>query len=142
MSARSYQAHGSVVIDVIDEFCPGTAGCWRIGSAGVERTDESPGLPRDISVLGSVYLGGFTRTQLARGLRVQELHSGAVAHADTVLKKEVRPGVLSFSKKWPGLDPAPTKVFRETNTDLGRILLKRGNRRDGGWCVQWTVLML
>src|SRR5215469_8742391 len=66
----------------------------------------------------------------------------------TSSKQEVHPGVLKFSKclrralKWSGLILATTKVLRGTNTDLGRILLKRGNRRDGGWCVQWTVLVL
>jgi hypothetical protein len=28
MSARTYQVEGSVVIGVIDEFCPWNAGCW------------------------------------------------------------------------------------------------------------------
>jgi len=86
LSARSYQLQGSVVIEVIDEFCPWNAGCWRIGSAGVERTDEAPALRCDASVLGSVYLGGFTWTQLARGLRVQELIRGAIVHADSIFQ--------------------------------------------------------
>jgi predicted acetyltransferase len=86
LSARSYQARGSSVIDVIDQFCPRNTGCWRVGSDGVERTDDAPGLPCDISALGSVYLGGFTWSQLARALRVQELLSGAIAHADTIFQ--------------------------------------------------------
>jgi predicted acetyltransferase len=86
MAARSYQARGALVIDVIDEFCSWNAGCWRVGSEGVERTDDAPGLRCDISALGSVYLGGFTWSQLARALRVQELLSGAIAHADTIFE--------------------------------------------------------
>jgi predicted acetyltransferase len=86
MSARSYRAGGSLVIDVIDEFCPWNVGCWRIGSDGVERTDDAPGLRCDISALGSVYLGGFTWSQLSRALRVQELLSGAIAHADMIFQ--------------------------------------------------------
>jgi len=86
MSARSYQVRGSFVIDVIDEFCPGNAGCWRVGSDGVERTDEAAGLRCDISALGSVYLGGFSWSQLARALRVQELLPGVIAHADTIFQ--------------------------------------------------------
>jgi predicted acetyltransferase len=86
LSARSYQAGGSVVIEVIDEFCPWNAGCWRVSSAGVERTDEGPGLRCDASGLGSVYLGGFTWMQLTRALRVQELIPGAIARADTVFQ--------------------------------------------------------
>jgi hypothetical protein len=73
LSARSYQDRGSVVIDVIDEFCPWNAGRWRIGADGVDRTDESPDLRCDVSVLGLVYLGGVTWTQLARALRVEEV---------------------------------------------------------------------
>jgi predicted acetyltransferase len=86
MSARSYQARGSLVIDVIDEFCPGNAGCWRVGSDGVERADDAAGLRCDISTLGSVYLGGFTWSQLARALRVQELLPGAIARADAIFQ--------------------------------------------------------
>ena len=84
--ARSFRPQGSVVIEVADEFCPWNAGRWRIGSAGVERTDEAPALRCDASVLGSVYLGGFTWTQLARGLRVQELIRGAIVHADSIFQ--------------------------------------------------------
>jgi hypothetical protein len=77
LSARSYQDRGSVVIEVIDEFCPWNAGRWRIGAECVDRTDEAPDLRCDVSALGSVYLGGFTWTQLARALRVEEVVSRA-----------------------------------------------------------------
>ena len=86
LSARSYQPEGSVVIEVTDEFCPWNAGCWRVSSAGVERTGEAPGLHCDASGLGSVYLGGFTWTQLARALRTQELIPGAIARADNLFQ--------------------------------------------------------
>jgi predicted acetyltransferase len=86
LSARSYQTQGSFVLEVTDEFCPWNAGCWKIGSDRVERTDEAPSLRCDITALGSVYLGGFTWTQLARALRVTELVSGAITLADTVFQ--------------------------------------------------------
>jgi len=86
LSARSYQPEGSVVIEVMDEFCPWNAGCWRVSSASVERTDETPGVRCDIGGLASVYLGGFTWTQLARALRVQELIPGAIARAHTLFQ--------------------------------------------------------
>ena len=86
LSARSYPPEGSVVIEVTDEFCPWNAGCWRVSSAGVERTGEAPGLHCDASGLGSVYLGGFTWTQLARALRAQELIPGTIARADTLFQ--------------------------------------------------------
>jgi len=91
MAARSYQARGSLVIDVSDEFCPWNAGCWRVGSEGVERTEDAPGLRCDVSALGSVYLGGFTWSQLARALRVQELFPGAIAHADRIFQVGTAP---------------------------------------------------
>jgi predicted acetyltransferase len=84
LSARSYQDRGSVVIEVIDAFCPWNSGRWRVGSAGVDRTEEAPHLRCDITALGSVYLGGFTWTQLVRALRVQEVVPGSVAHADAI----------------------------------------------------------
>jgi predicted acetyltransferase len=86
LSARSYQDRGSVVIEVIDAFCPWNAGRWRVGSSGVDRTDDAPHLSCDITALGSVYLGGFTWTQLIRGLRAQEVVPGAAAHADTIFQ--------------------------------------------------------
>ncbi|MBV8120420.1 MAG: GNAT family N-acetyltransferase [Alphaproteobacteria bacterium] len=91
LSARWYHALGSVVIEVIDEFCPWNAGCWRVGSGGIDRTDEAPGLRCDVSALGSVYLGGFSWTQLARALRVQEVSPGATAHADAIFHTEGAP---------------------------------------------------
>jgi predicted acetyltransferase len=91
LSARSYQAQGFVVIEVIDEFCPWNTGCWRVGSDGVGRTDEAPQLRCDITALGSVYLGGFTWTQLARALRVQEAFSGAAAQADAIFQANSAP---------------------------------------------------
>jgi predicted acetyltransferase len=86
LSARTYHPQGSVVIEVIDEFCQWNAGCWRVGSSGVERTDEAPGLRCDASGLGSVYLGGFTWAQLARALRVEELIPGSIARADILFR--------------------------------------------------------
>jgi predicted acetyltransferase len=91
LSARSYQDRGSVVVEVIDAFCPWNAGRWRMGCSGVDRTDEAAHLRCDITALGSVYLGGFTWTQLARALRVQEVVSGAIAHADAIFQARCAP---------------------------------------------------
>jgi predicted acetyltransferase len=91
LAARTYQPPGSVVVDVIDEFCPWNAGCWRVGCGLVGRADEAPDLRCDVTALGSVYLGGFSWTQLARALRVQEVHSGAAARADSIFRTERLP---------------------------------------------------
>jgi predicted acetyltransferase len=91
LSARSYRDRGSVVVEVMDEFCPWNAGRWRIGADGVDRTDEAPDLRCDVSALGSVYLGGFTWTQLARALRVEEVVSRATTRADAIFQAEIAP---------------------------------------------------
>jgi predicted acetyltransferase len=86
LSARSYQPYGSVVIEVADEFCPWNAGCWRVGFDGVGRTSDAPHLRCDVTALGSVYLGGFTWSQLARSLRVQQTAAKAAAAADAIFQ--------------------------------------------------------
>ncbi len=86
LTARSYQERGSVVVAVIDEFCPWNVGHWRIGADGVNRTDEAPDLRCDVSALGAAYLGGFTWTQLVRALRVEEIVAGAAADADAIFR--------------------------------------------------------
>jgi predicted acetyltransferase len=91
LSARSFQPPGSVVIEVIDQFCPWNAGCWRVGSGVVGRTDDVPELRCDVSALGSVYLGGFTWTRLAAALRVQELCAGAIVRADAIFQAGCAP---------------------------------------------------
>jgi predicted acetyltransferase len=96
LSARSYRHRDPLVIEVIDEFCPWNAGRWRIGTDGVDRTDEAPDLRCDVSALGSVYLGGFTWMQLVRALRVEEVVSGATARADAIFQAEVAPWCLEI----------------------------------------------
>src|SRR5215472_18849630 len=44
-------------------------------------------------------------------------------------KQEVRPGVLKFSKKWPGLDPAP--LAAQTRCLGSRAALQPANDRAG-----------
>jgi predicted acetyltransferase len=91
LSARSYRPQEFVVIEVVDEFCPWNAGCWRVGCDGVDRTDDAPVLRCDVGTLGSVYLGGFTWTRLTRALRAQELASGAAARADAIFQATSAP---------------------------------------------------
>ena len=53
------------------------------------RTDEASDLRCDVSALGSVYLGGFTWTQLAGALRVEEAVSRATARAEAIFRVEI-----------------------------------------------------
>jgi len=91
LSARSYAVPGSVVIEVVDEFCPWNHGRWRVGADGVARTSEPPELACDVTALGSVYLGGLTWAQLGKSLRVAELRPGALTRADALFRSDTAP---------------------------------------------------
>jgi predicted acetyltransferase len=91
LSARTFAPAGTVVIDVIDQFCPWNAGRWRVGANIVERTNEPADLRCDVSALGSTYLGGFTWLQLFKALRVEALRPGAIERADGVFKPQGAP---------------------------------------------------
>ena len=84
LSARTYATDGAVVFDVIDDFCPWNAGIWRLSNGRARRATSSPQLRLEVRELGSVYLGGFTFSQLVRGGRVEELRRGAAARADAL----------------------------------------------------------
>jgi predicted acetyltransferase len=84
LTARMYADDGAVVFDVSDDFCPWNAGAWRLANGRAMRTTSAPHLRVDVSALGSVYLGGFTFTQLLRGGRIEELRRGAAARADAI----------------------------------------------------------
>ena len=84
LSARSYAADGTVVFDVVDEFCPWNAGRWRLADGVAKRSQAPAHLRLDVSALGSVYLGGFSFEQLVAGGRAEELRRGAAARADAV----------------------------------------------------------
>ncbi|HEX6700980.1 MAG TPA: GNAT family N-acetyltransferase [Gaiellaceae bacterium] len=91
LAARSYRGDGEVVLDVLDAFCPWNEGRWRVGGGGAERTDADPHLRLEIAALGSVYLGGFTFTELARASRLEELRPGALARADDLFRGDRAP---------------------------------------------------
>jgi predicted acetyltransferase len=84
LSARSYATADTVIVEIADGFCPWNAGRWAISDSGVKQTGTEPDLRCDVTALGSVYLGGFTWTQLARALRVEERRQGAIARADAL----------------------------------------------------------
>ena len=91
LSARTYAPAGTVVIDLIDQFCPWNAGRWRVGAQIVEQTNDPADLRCDVAALGSAYLGGFTWLQLFRALRVEVLRPDAIERADGVFKSQGAP---------------------------------------------------
>jgi predicted acetyltransferase len=87
LAARALAPTGAVVIEVRDAFCPWNEGRWRVDAGVVERTSDPADLAGDVTALGSVYLGGFTWTQLARALRVRELRPDGLARADALFAR-------------------------------------------------------
>ena len=90
LAGRSYAGEGSVVLEVTDALLERNSGPYTVSASGIERGGE-PELRLDVQALGSVYLGGFTFTELARGLRVEELRDGALARADALFATALRP---------------------------------------------------
>jgi predicted acetyltransferase len=91
LSARTYATDGALVFDVVDDFCPWNAGRWRLAGGRAKRTTTAPQIRCDASALGTVYLGGFTFSQLVRAGRVEELKRGAAARADAMFAAERAP---------------------------------------------------
>ena len=95
LSARSYSADGSLVLDVVDDFMPEAGGRWRVttraGFADVQATTEMPDLQLDSADLAAVYLGGFTFASLARAGRTNECVPGARERADAMFATTTSP---------------------------------------------------
>ena len=91
LAARRVSAGDPVVFEVADAFCDWNAGRWQVSSAGAARTTADAELQCDITALGSVYLGGFTFSQLARAGRVREIRADAAARADALFPSDRAP---------------------------------------------------
>ena len=85
-SARRYPVADALVVDVVDDFRPATAGRYQLAggpdSSTCARTDAAADLRMDVADLGSLLLGGVSVRDLARAGRVSELVEGTVARAD------------------------------------------------------------
>lgn len=90
LSARSYD-EGEIVLEIEDAFLPENAGRWRVTSAGAERTGDAADLQLDVAGVGSVYLGGFSFTDLVLGSRAVEVTGGAAARADALFATGLAP---------------------------------------------------
>lgn len=100
LSARRYEAAGSVVLELRDDFCPWNAGRWRLeGStegATCSRTDATADVSMSASELGAVFLGGTRLSALAAARRVDEHATGAVARTDAMLATARAPWCQTF----------------------------------------------
>jgi predicted acetyltransferase len=91
LAARRIGPGEPVVIEVVDAFCPWNDGRYAVGRGGVERTKAASDMALEVNSLGSVYLGGFTFTQLVRAGRVDERREGAAARADSLFPRDRAP---------------------------------------------------
>jgi predicted acetyltransferase len=95
LEARSYDAPGRLVLDVADRlgYAAGTFAVEAAadGTASVTRTGEPADLALDVSVLGTLYLGDQTVTQLAAAGWLTEQRPGAAHRADLMLRTAFRP---------------------------------------------------
>jgi predicted acetyltransferase len=91
LSGRTYAADEEIVFEVGDTFLPDNEGRWRLAGGEAARTDAGADLELNVTELGSVYLGGFTFTELQRAGLVRELKPGAVERADAVFATGVKP---------------------------------------------------
>jgi predicted acetyltransferase len=91
LSARGYATDGTVVLDVVDDFCPWNTGTWRLADGRAKRSRASAQLRCDVTALGSVYLGGFSFSELVRAGRVEELRRGAARRADAMFATDRAP---------------------------------------------------
>jgi len=92
LSARSYAADGRVTLEIVsDPLFEDNVGVWTIGEGVARRSRRRPDVRLDVQALGSVYLGGFSFAELARGERVEEVARGGIARADALFRTDAAP---------------------------------------------------
>lgn len=91
LSARSYAAEGSVVIEVADGICAWNVGRWQVAEGAAKRTTRAAELACDVSALASVALGGFSWSELTRGGQVVEVAPGSASRADAMFRVDRQP---------------------------------------------------
>jgi len=91
LCGRQYASEGSVVFEVLDDFCPWNEGRWKVESGAAERTDAEADIALPAQSLGSAYLGGISLAALARAGRAVELKEGALMRADAMFRWDRHP---------------------------------------------------
>lgn len=88
LSARTYLAEGSLVIEVEDSFIPEWGGRFELtggpDGATCVATTKSPDITLPTATLSMIYLGGAKLADLERAGRVEENTDGSIALADSM----------------------------------------------------------
>lgn len=71
LAARTYGVGEPVVIEVHDKLLPANSGRYRVSPDGAERVDTQADLTIPVDLLGAVYLGDTTFSQLAAAKRIE-----------------------------------------------------------------------
>ncbi|SER70118.1 Predicted acetyltransferase [Lentzea xinjiangensis] len=93
LSARTYGEAEPVVIEVQDGLLPANSGCYRVSADGAERVEEPADVTIPVGLLGAVYLGDTTFSQLAA---VKRLSGSRLADADALFAVQRKPYCGTF----------------------------------------------
>jgi len=107
LRARSYVSGEQLVLEVADSFCPWNEGCYRIEEGEVSRAKGEADLRLDVRELATVFMGGFSFTQLLRAGLVEELRPGGIACADRLFTTPWRRGARRCSEELVSKRSAP-----------------------------------
>jgi predicted acetyltransferase len=95
LSQRGTRAQATVVLDVIDGFCPWNERSWTLegdgGQLRCEPTDGAPELRLDARELASLSLGGVVPDELARAGAIEEHTAGALSRLRALLASHREP---------------------------------------------------
>jgi predicted acetyltransferase len=94
LSGRRYRVDGTLVVRVVDTYCPWNDGTFRLrvedSAAVCERSDAEPDIALTAATLASLYLGGRSATVLADAGLVSGATEAVVA-ADTMFRWDRAP---------------------------------------------------
>lgn len=93
LSARTYGGAEPVVIEVRDQLLPANDGCYRVTPDGAERVEEQADITMPVDLLGAVYLGDTTFSQLAAARRISGTR---LAAADALFAVDRKPYCGTF----------------------------------------------
>src|SRR5262249_21513338 len=92
LSGRSYATDGRVTLEIVsDPLFEENVGTWTIAGGRARPSSRRPDVRLDVQALGSVFLGGFSFAELARGDRVEEAARGGLARADAMFRTDAAP---------------------------------------------------